>query len=375
MFAIPGIVDMGAYMREPGYEHKATIASESKAAVAGGVTTLVCMPQTRPVVDSPTTVELIRNRAIAANLCRALIVGAATKGLRGEELSEMGALKEEGCIAVGNLFNPFAEPAMLKRVLEYASGFGLPVFFHPQDASLAGNGCAHDGAIATRLGLTGIPISAETAALSQCLALVEDTGAAVHFCRLSCARSVELLRAARNSGLPVSADVAIHQLLLTEANLTDFDSNYHVLPPLRSEDDRLALLEGLNEGVIDAICSDHQPHDIGSKLAPFPSSAPGVSALETVLPLVLRLVADGALSAPIALQRITSSPAKILGIEAGRIAAGAPADLCLFRPDEAWELSAQTMHSSGLNTPFYGRRFSGRARLTICDGKPVYEAR
>lgn len=375
MFAIPGIVDLGVYMREPGYEHKATIASESKAAVAAGVTTLVCMPQTRPVIDSPTTVELIRNRAVAASLCRVLIVGAATKGLHGKELSEMGALKKEGCIAVSNLFNPFAELAVLKRVLEYASGFGLPVFFHPQDASLSNNGCAHNGTIATRLGLTGIPVAAETAALSQCLALVEDTGATVHFCRLSCARSVGLLQKAQASGLPVSADVAIHQLLLTESNLTDFNSSYHVLPPLRSEDDRLALLEGLNEGVIGAICSDHQPHDIGSKLVPFPSSAPGISALETFLPLVLRLVDDGALKPAIALQGISASPATILGIDAGRLSVGAPADICLFDPREVWQLCAQTMYSSGSNTPFYGQHFSGRVRFTICGGEPVYEAR
>ena len=374
LVAIPGLVDLGVYLREPGYEHKATIASETAAAAAGGITTLVCMPQTYPVVDSPTTVELIQNRANASDLCRVLVAGAITKELRGAELSEMGALKEAGCVAVGNLSQPFASALVLKRALEYAAGLELPVFFHPQDASLSHDGCAHEGAVATRLGLAGIPASAETAALSQCLVLAEDTGAAVHFCRLSCAQSVPLLREAQKSGLRVSADVAVHQLLLTEECLADFDSNYRVSPPLRSEDDRRALLAGLADGVIGAVCSDHQPHDLGSKLRPFPSSAPGISALETLLPLLLRLVERGELDAGTALRSVTSAPAGILGLGGGRLAAGEAADLCLFDPAESWRLSQQTMVSSGCNTPFAGQSFKGRVRYTVCGGKVVYEA-
>lgn len=372
LVAIPGLFDLGVYLREPGYEHKATIASETKAAAAGGVTTLVAMPETQPIVDSPTVVELIQNRSRSCNLANILVVGAITKALKGKELSEMGALKGEGCIAVGNLNQPFTSLLVMKRAFEYASGLDFPIFFHPQSHSLSQNGCAHEGLVSIRLGLAGIPYSAETAAIGECLAIAEDTGAAVHFCRLSSARSVELIRQAQKKGIKVSADVAAHQLLLTEDDIVDFDPHCHVLPPLRSEQDRKALIKGLNDGVIQAICSDHQPHDLSAKLMPFPSSAPGISSIETLLPLVLRLLDRGEIKPQVAIAAMTENPAKIVGVDAGILRVGGTADICIFDPHKEWQLEAKNMLSNGRNTPFDGQQFKGKVMYTIYNGKVTY---
>ncbi len=372
LVAAPGFVDLAVSLREPGLEYKGTVFSETRAAAAAGVTTLCCTPCTRPAVDSPATVELIEQRAAAAGFCRVLIVGALSRGLAGDELSEMAALQEAGCIALGNDLNPFADLRVLRRAMEYAAGLEMPLFLHACDGALAAGGCAHEGAVATRLGLAGIPASAEIAALGQCLALAAETGARVHFCRLSCARSVELLADARARGLPVSADVAAHQLFLTEDDISDFNSDCRVLPPLRAGEDRAALREGLRSGVIDAVCSDHQPHDINAKLAPFPSSEPGISALETLLPLVLALAEDGfGLSAALAL--VTSRPGALLPGAAGQLREGAAADLCLFNPAAEWRATPETLHSSGKNTPFLGATLTGRVHRTLYQGRVVHE--
>ena len=373
--AIPGLVDLSVYLRDPGFEYKATIASETKAAAAGGVTTLCCMPDTKPRIDSASTVELIQKRAHDADFCKVLTIGAMTKKLAGLELSEMAALKEAGCVAVSHCHYPFANALVLRRAMEYASGLGLKLFIQPFDKSLAMNGCAHEGALALRLGLAGIPAASETAILSQCIEIAEDLDVAVHFCRLSCARSVELVATAQARGLAISADVSAHQLFLSEEVLIHFDPNYHVLPPLRSEQDRNALCAAIQDGTISAICSDHQPHDISAKLVPFPSSEPGISAIETLLPLVLRLVDENVVDLTKAIDLLTRGPAAVLNWGCGTLQKGGVADLCLVDLDEKWTLSAQHLYSSGTNSPFVGERFKGRIHYTICNGKVSYESK
>lgn len=368
----PGLVDLAARLREPGHEHKATIASESEAAVAAGITTLCCLPDTQPVIDTPAVVELIRRRALAADRGRVLPVGALTRGLAGEQLSEMAALKQAGCVAVMDVV-PLANSQILRRALEYASTWGLLVCLTPEDPWLAEGGCAHEGAVATRLGLPGIPASAESAALARDLALVETTGARTHFCRLSTARGVEKIRRAKAEGLPVTADVAAHQLFLTEADVEGFRTECHVRPPLRSEEDRQALREAVADGTIDAICSDHQPHEADAKLAPFCATEPGLSALETLLPLTLRLAEEGLLPLAEALQRVTAAPARILGSVYGTLEPGSPADVVIIDPAACWTLSDETLRSRGRNTPFLDTPFTGRATHVIVDGRLTWQ--
>lgn len=374
LLAIPGLVDLGVYLRDPGFEYKATIYSETKAAAAAGVTTLCCMPDTQPVTDLPTTVELVQRRAHEASFCKVLTIGALTRGLQGKELSDMAALKEAGCVAVSNCLYPFSNTMVLRRAMEYATGLDLPLFVHPFDTALAGDGCAHEGPVALRLGLSGITPSAEVAFLSQCLALAEDIGAKVHFCRLSCARSVELIAEAQARGLLITADVSAHQLFLTERMLESFDPNYHVLPPLRSEDDRATLRAAVKNNTVTAICSDHQPHDINAKLAPFPATEPGISSIETLLPLTLRLVEEGVINLSQAIYLLTEGPATVLGWGCGKLTEGGVADICLVDLNEVWTVSAQTLCSSGTNTPWLEEQFKGRVRYTVCNGQISYEA-
>ena len=375
LLAIPGLVDLGAYLRDPGFEHKATIASETKAAAAGGVTTLCCMPDTVPRIDSAATVELIQKRVHEADCCKVLTIGAMTKKLGGKELSDMATLKEAGCVAVSHCWYPFANTLVLRRAMEYAAGLGLKIFIQPFDSDLAANGCAHESSLALHLGLAGIPISNETAFLSQCIEIAQDLNIAVHFCRLSCARSVELIAAAQACGVRLSADVSAHQLFLSEEMLLHFDPNYHLLPPLRSEQDRKALRTAIQDGTICAICSDHQPHDISAKLVPFPSSAAGISSIETLLALTLRLVDENVIDLAKAIDLVTRAPATILNWGCGTLRNGAVADLCLLDMDETWTLSAPCMYSSGINSPFIGETFKGRIHYTICNGKVSYEAK
>lgn len=315
----PGLVDLSARLREPGLEQKATIASETLAAAAGGITTLCCPPDTSPVVDTPAVVQLLQERAASAGKSRVLPIGALTRGLGGKELSEMCALKEAGCRAVSNAGAPLANPLVYRRALEYAASYDLLVMVRPEDAWLRNGGCAHEGGVGTRLGLPGIPTSAETVAVAQSLALIEQVGGRVHFSQISSARAVEMIAKARSDGLPVTADVAIHYTDLTEAALDGFNANAHVSPPLRSERDREGLCLGLVDGSLQAICSDHQPHDLDAKQDAFPSTEPGMAALETLLPLALRLVSRGVLDLPSAIARLTVGPARILGLSSGTL--------------------------------------------------------
>jgi dihydroorotase len=366
----PGLIDLCARLREPGQEHKATIASETRAAAAGGITTLLCPPDTDPVIDEPAVVELIRRRAKSAGHARVLTLGALTHQLRGERLAEMAALKDAGCVGVSDGGRPVVNTVVLRRALEYAATFDLTVFLTPLDPWL-GHGVAHDGPVATRLGLPGIPAAAETGAIARDLELVRDIGVRVHFGRLSCARSVELVARARAEGLPVTADVAVHHLHLTESDLLGFDSQCHVRPPLRAARDRDALRDGLASGVLGALCSDHQPHEPDAKQAPFGDTEPGVSSLDTLLALSLRLARDGVLPLPTLIERLTWGPARILGLDGGHLGVGAPADVCVFDPEAVWRVTGDGLHSRGQNSPFLSWELRGRTTHTLLEGRLV----
>lgn len=371
---IPGIVDLRARLREPGAEHKATIASETRAATRGGITTLCCPPDTDPVIDTPAVAELIHQRAAESRLARVEVLGALTRNLDGRNLAEMGALKEAGCLGVSNALQPVTDTEVMLRAMEYAATFDLTVFVHAEDARLAEGRLVHDGAVATRLGIPGIPEIAETIGVARDLLLTEQTRTRVHFCHLSTGPAVDMIRDARSHGLPVSADVAIHQLLLTEEDVGSFETQCHVRPPLRSLDDRARLRAGVRAGVIDCICSDHQPHEVDAKLNPFAQTEPGISSLDSLLSLVLGMVDDNELTLSQAVAALTSGPSAALGIDRGTLAVGAAADLCLFDADERWPLDDTNMLSRGHNTPFKGRTLTGRVRLTMVDGRVVFES-
>lgn len=369
---VPGLVDCCARLREPGQEHKATIRSETIAATKAGITTLCCPPDTDPVIDEPAIVELINQKASNSAHSRVVTLGALTAGLHGEHLSEMFALHQAGCVGLSNCRNPIENSLILKRAFAYAATFDLRVFIEPDEHWLSTGGCAHEGKIATRLGLKGIPVSAETIAITRALELVAETGVSAHFGRLSSAQGAELIARAKNEQLPISADVSAHQLYLTEQDISSFNSTYHVIPPLRTQRDLEALRNAVADGTIDAICSDHQPHDIDAKQAPFASTEAGVSALETFLPLCLRLTQQTALNLSDAISKITDSPASILGLEAGKLSVGANADICIFDKDEDWQLSADSINSHGKNSPFLGWNFQGKVKHTIVNGNLLF---
>ena len=369
----PGLVDLQARLREPGEEHKATMLSELSAAVSAGVTSVCCPADTEPVIDTPAMVHMVRQRARRLEHARVFPLGALTRNLAGEQLTDMAALAEAGCVGVGNADRAVESTLVMRRAMQYASTFDLTVFLNVLDPWLKGNGCVHEGEISTRLGLPVIPEAAETVALARELALIETTGVRGHVCQLSCARSVEKLSEAQQRGLPVSAAVSAHHLHLNERDIGEFDTRCHVLPPLRSLTDRDGLRQGLADGVIQAVCSDHQPHGTDAKLAPFSESAPGIAGLETLLSLMLRLVNEGVLTLAQAIAAVTSKPAKILGIDVGHLGVGAPADICVFDPDGERCIDAQNLQSNGTNTPFDGWTLCGTVRWTLVAGKIVYQ--
>lgn len=369
---MPGAVDLCAHLREPGIDAKGTIYTETRAAAAGGITHVVCPPDTSPVVDTPAVANLIQERAWQAGYCHVYPLGALTKGLQGQQLAEMHALKEAGCIGFTQMRHPVKDSRTLLRCLEYAATFDLTVFFQSEDAGLAGDGCVHAGPTATRLGLSGIPSAAETIALSRDLLLVEHTGVRAHFGQLSCARSVELIANAQARGLPVTADVAAHQLFLTDTLVDGYNSLYHLDPPLRSELDRLALIEGVRSGVIAALCSDHQPHEAAAKAAPFAASEPGMSAFATYLPLSFQLVRQKTLTVAEWVRVVSTQPAAILGLEAGSIRVGEDANITVFHPELQWTLDMDTLVSLGANTPYLGASVEGRVLATLKDGRITF---
>lgn len=369
----PGLVDLCARLREPGLEHKATIESETAAAAAGGITTLCCPPDTHPAIDTPAVAQLIAQTAERQGNARVIPAGALTQGLEGEKISEMAALKQAGCPVMSHADRPMKNTLVERRAMEYATTYGLTVFLRPEDRHLRDGGCVHEGRVATRLGLPGIPEAAETVALARDLALAEQTWAKVHFCCLSTGRATEMLARAVQRGVRASADVSAHQLFLTEDDIGDFDSNYHVSPPLRTAKDRMALRGALSRGDLVAICSDHRPHEEDAKLAPFPSTDPGISALEALLPLTLRLVAEEVMDLPTAIDRITLGPAQILGLPVGRLDEGRIADVCVFDPGTRWTPARSTWVSQGRNTPFFGHELTGRVTWTILAGRIVFQ--
>lgn len=356
---MPAAIDLCARLREPGATAKATIASETAAAHAAGIGLVVMPPDTRPVADTPAVIDRIHAKAAQAGGAAVRVLGALTQGLAGEALAELSALKAAGVVGVSNALLPLANLLLARRALEYANGLGLTVHVVAVDAALANGGCAHEGAMATKLGLAAIPVAAEVAAIRQWISLVEDTGAAVHFGRLSSARAVELIESAQARKLPVTADVAAHQLFLTDAALEGFNAMAHVIPPLRSADDREALRGAVAKGVISAICSDHAPHEPDAKINPFPLTEPGISGLETLLPLVLRLVQDGLLTPLQCAARLSSGPAAVLRMTAPGLAPGASARLVLIDPARQWTLEPSQLLSRGRNTPFAGQAFTG----------------
>ncbi len=369
----PGLIDIAARLREPGFEHKATLESEMDAAVAGGVTSLACPPDTDPPLDEPGLVDMLRRRAKAVRRARVYPVGALTLKLAGESLTEMAELAEAGCVAFSQANMPIADSQVLWRALQYAGTFGFPVWLRVQDPWLAKGGVAHDGDVATRLGLPGIPAFAETVALAALLELVRATQARVHVCRISTAGAVEMIRRARDEGLPVSCDVGVHHLHLADMDIGYFDPQCRLDPPLRTQRDRDALARALADGTIDCVCSDHTPLDEDQKQLPFAEAVPGASGLETLLPLVLKWADACGLALPAALARVTSDPARILGVSQGRIEVGAPGDLAIFDPHAPFLLSAQALKSQGKNSPFLGYELEGRVRYTVVAGNVVHE--
>jgi dihydroorotase len=370
----PGFIDLSARLREPGYEYKATLESEMEAAVAGGVTSLACPPDTDPPLDEPGLVDMLRRRAKALSRARVYPVGALTVKLEGKALTEMGQLTDAGCVAFSQANAPLPDTQVLWRALQYAATFGYPVWLRAEDAWLAKGGVSHDGEIATRLGLPGIPAFAETIALATILELVRATRARVHICRLSSAGGVELMRRAKQEGLPVSCDVGVHHVHLCDMDLGYFDSHCRLEPPLRSQRDRDALSRGLADGTLDCLCSDHTPVDEDGKHLPFAQAEPGATGLELLLPLALKWGQAQKLGLAATLARLTSEPARILGVASGRLAPGAPADVVLFDPDASLSVKPETLKSQGKNTPFLGYEMQGRVRCTIVAGNVVYEA-
>jgi dihydroorotase len=374
MVVCPGLIDLSARLREPGFEYKATLESEMQAAIAGGVTSLACPPDTDPPLDEPGLVEMLKYRARSLNQAHVFPVGALTVGLKGVELTEMGELAEAGCVAFSQAESPVTDTGVLLRAMQYAATFGHRVWLRPQEASLAKGGVAHDGEVATRLGLPAIPSTAETIALATIFALVRATGVHVHLCRLSTAEGVAMLRSAKRDGLPVTCDVAVHHLHLCDVDIGWFDAQCRLIPPLRGTRDRAALRAGLADGTIDLVCSDHAPVDDDGKQVPFGEAEPGATGVELLLPLVLKWAAEDGIPLPVALGRITAQPAAILGTDAGQLAVGAPADVCVFDPDLHWRVEPAALRSQGKNTPFLGLEVRGRVRATLVAGQVVHEA-
>ena len=368
----PGLIDLSARLREPGFEYKATLESEMQAALAGGVTSLVCPPDTDPVLDEPGLVEMLKHRARSLDQAHLYPLGALTVGLKGEVLTEMAELAEAGCVGFSQANEALVDTQVMARAMQYARSFGFTVWLRPQDAFLARGGVAHSGPVSGRLGLSGVPVSAETVALHTLFELIRSNGCRVHLCRLSSAAGVELLRAAKREGLPVTADVAVHHLHLTDVDIGYFDTSCRVEPPFRSQRDREALGAALADGTIDAVCSDHTPVDDDAKLLPFGEAEPGVTGLELLLPLALSWAQRAGVPMATVIARMTTDAARIAGCEGGSLAIGAIADVCLFDPQAHWVVSPATLRSQGHHTPFAQRELQGRVRATLVGGRVAF---
>ncbi|WP_239250245.1 dihydroorotase [Candidatus Nitrotoga sp. M5] len=369
----PGLIDLAARLREPGYEYRATLESEMDAAVAGGITTLACPPDTDPPLDEPGLVEMLKHRARELNKARVRPVGALTRGLKGVELTEMAELADAGCIAFSQADATLTDTRVLMRAMQYAATFGFSVWLRPQDSFLTRDGVAHDGEVATRLGLPAIPVCAETIALSTMLQLAHETGVRLHICRISSAGGVAQVRTAKQQGLALTCDVSANHVHLSEMDIGFFDANCHLVPPLRSQRDRDALHSGLLDGSIDAICSDHTPVDDDAKQLPFAEAEAGATGLELLLPLTLKWARQSHRALSDGLAKITLQPALILGLDAGHLSVGAAADVCVFDPEVYWKVESAALKSQGKNTPFIGMELQGRVHFTFVGGQLVYQ--
>ena len=381
----PGLVDLQVRLREPGYEHEGMLASELMAAVAGGVTSLVCPPDTDPVLDEPGLIEMLKFRAEKLQRARVFPLGALTRGLKGEVLTEMSDLTDAGCVGFSQAEVPLENTQVLQRALQYASTFGYTVWLRPQDMHL-GKGVAASGALATRLGLSGVPVAAETIALHTIFALMRSTKARVHLCRISSAEGVELVRAAKQEGLAVTADVSINSLHLTDHDIGYFDSRARVTPVLRQQRDRDALRAALADGTLDALVSDHTPIDIDGKALPFAEAESGATGLELLLSLSLKWAQESKVSVLRALDVLTAQPAKVLGKvqgmprdmsnSLGQLHVGGVADVVVFDPAVEWQVTPDALHSQGKHTPFAfdmtGMVMPARVKATLVAGRIAY---
>ncbi len=372
----PGLVDLRNRLGSPTYEQKGkqkgTIASETYAAVSGGVTSLCYPPDTSPVIDTTALVKQITISALHDGFCHVYPMAAMTKGLKGKELSEMYTLMQAGCVGVSNGIQPISNTLVMRRVMEYAASHDITVFIHSQDYWLSSNGCAHEGSVSARLGLSGIPESAEIITLLRDLELVKLTGVRAHFCKISTARGVDIIRQEKKSGLNITCDVTTHHLFLSEMDIDCFNSDCHVIPPLRSHRDQEALRVGLMDNTIDAIISDHQPHNADAKLAPFAESKPGISSIETFLALALRLSEKTTMTLPEIITKMTLNPANILAIKGGTLNINSLADICIVDPKINWQVDRNKFLSRGKNTPFHGWELQGKVIKTLVAGKVVY---
>ena len=376
LIVAPGLVDLSVRLREPGYEYKATLESELQAALAGGVTSLVCPPDTDPALDEPGLVEMLVHRARSLNQSHVYPLGALTIALKGHELTEMAELTEAGCVGFSQAEHAIQDTTVLLRALQYAQTFGYTVWLRPQDPHLGKGGIAHSGPFASRLGLAGVPVISETIALHTIFELMRSTGARVHLCRLSSADGIALVRAAKAERLPVTCDVGAHHLHLTDADIGFFDSNARMVPPLRSQRDREAICAAVADGTVDAICSDHTPVDDDEKLLPFGEASPGATGLELLLSLALKWadasVAQADQRLKLALSRITVDAARVAGLTAGQLSIGSAADICIFNPDTMWTVQASALLSQGKHTPFLGYELQGQVHTTLVAGRIVF---
>lgn len=373
---VPGLIDISVHLTKPGDKNRGSIASESRSAAAGGITTMCIPPDTNPVIDSPSIAEMISRTANDVGQVRILPVAALTAALAGEHLAEMALLRDRGgCIGVSNGDHPLQNILVMRRAMEYAASCRMQVFLQANEASLSKNGCAHEGIISTRLGLTGIPEAAETIAVARDLMLVEQTGVSAHFLHITSNHAAKLIARAQHDGLPVSMSVTPHHLHLTEMDIGYFNSQCHVLPPLRTQRDRDALRLAVGNGNINCITSDHRPLPDDAKLAPFGDSGPGISGLETLLPLTLRLVDEKVLSLSDAIARLTHGPAQILGLkDCGQLTAGFRADICIINAEQHWSIKPESFVSGGKNSPFKDWEVNGKVTHTLLAGRCVYRA-
>ncbi len=369
-----GFVDLSARLREPGFEYKATLESELQAAMRGGVTSLVCPPDTDPVLDEAGLVEMLKQRAKMQHKAHVYPLGALTVGLHGQNLTEMAALTEAGCVGFSQAEEPIVDTNVLQRALSYAATFAYTVWLRPQDAFVGKGGVAHSGPLASRLGLSGVPVMAETIAMHTLFELMRATGARVHLCRISSAAGLELIRQAKKEGLALTCDVGIHHVHLTDTDIGYFDSNARLTPPLRSQRDRDAILAALADGTIDAICSDHTPVDDDEKALPFAEASAGATGLELLLSLAVKWSDDsrGAISLAQAIAKITCDPAAVVGLACGQLKVGAAADICIFDPAARWTVKADALVSQGKHTPFIGYELPALVKATIVDGRVAY---